>query len=214
VRALSRRSGDCTTNGHARTVAKAQAKLDELEAAFERARTAYTQAKAALDKKRQALSQWDDELKRLEGRAAKLVKDERDTDATLAKLLTAHPWVEQERQFFGKAHTECVVRARVWLTRARRYDFEDKDIEGSRERHKQLEHKQAELARKINKKALAMMEKAELEYDDLDKKRRIIERDRATIERVIEGLDKKKNEALLTTYEKVNKVRLSLCQRR
>ena len=59
-----------------------------------------------------------------------------------------------------------------------------------------------------------MMEKAELEYDDLDKKRRIIERDRATIERVIEGLDKKKNEALLTTYEKVNKVRLSLCQRR
>ena len=82
------------------------------------------------------------------------------------------------------------------------------------------------------------MEKAELEYDDLDKKRRIIERlvffllcvvifaelspfhvkqksnwfffpksnrDRATIERVIEGLDKKKNEALVTTYEKVNK---------
>ena len=71
----------------------------------------------------------------------------------------------------------------------------------------QLENKQAELARKINKKALAMMEKAELEYDDLDKKRRIIERDRATIERVIEGLDKKKNEALLTTFEKVNKVR-------
>ena len=65
-----------------------------------------------------------------------------------------------------------------------------------------------------------MMEKAEMEYDDLDKKRRIIERDRgtsrrslallttatATIERVIEGLDKKKNEALMTTYEKVNKV--------
>jgi len=124
-------------NATARPVAKAQAKLDELEAAFERARTAYTHAKAALDKKRQALSQWDDELqqleakhgrfceaereadnelKRLEGRAAKLIKDERDTDATLAKLLTAHPWVEQERQFFGKAHTECVVCvcARAW----------------------------------------------------------------------------------------------------
>ena len=31
----------------------------------------------------------------------------------------------------------------------------------------------------------------------------------ATIERVIDGLDKKKNEALITTYEKVNKVPLS-----
>ena len=37
------------------------------------------------------------------------------------------------------------------------------------------------------------------------KKKRIIEDDRYTIEKVIEGLDQKKNEALHSTYKKVNK---------
>jgi hypothetical protein len=36
--------------------------VDELEAKFEKARASYTQAKAALDKRRAALAHWDDEV--------------------------------------------------------------------------------------------------------------------------------------------------------
>jgi structural maintenance of chromosome 2 len=72
-------------------------------------------------------------------------------------------------------------------------------------KHKELEDIHNNLSRSINKKALAMMEKAEEEYDSLDRKRRTIESDRIAIERVISGLDKKKNEALVAAYEKVNK---------
>merc|ERR1712232_579052 len=64
---------------------------------------------------------------------------------------------------------------------------------------------QEEIGQKINKKVMGMIEKAEQEYTDLNRKRAIIEKDRQTIERVIEGLDKKKNEALRTTWEKVNR---------
>jgi structural maintenance of chromosome 2 len=45
---------------------------------------------------------------------------------------------------------------------------------------------------------------SEEEYDALDRKRRTIENDRIAIERVISGLDKKKNEALESAYIKVN----------
>jgi structural maintenance of chromosome 2 len=75
----------------------------------------------------------DIELKRLEGRAQKCLKDEKEADTSLARLLTVHPWMESERQFFGKAHTE--------------YDFEDKDLDALRERHKDMEKKQADMVR-------------------------------------------------------------------
>lgn len=49
-----------------------------------------------------------------------------------------------------------------------------------------------------------MFEKAEQEFKELVKKRDIIERDRRTIEAVIGELDHKKNEALKSTWLKVN----------
>ena len=50
-----------------------------------------------------------------------------------------------------------------------------------------------------------MMEKAESEYEELLKKREIIEKDKSQIEKVIEELDVKKKKTLATTYAKVNR---------
>ena len=59
------------------------------------------------------------------------------------------------------------------------------------------------MGRHINKKLMTMLEKAEGEYQDLLKKKRIIEKDKAQIQHVIEELENKKNEALQRTYMKV-----------
>lgn len=59
------------------------------------------------------------------------------------------------------------------------------------------------MGRHINKKVMTMLEKAEGEYQDLLKKKRIIEKDKAQIQHVIEELENKKNEALQRTYMKV-----------
>lgn len=67
----------------------------------------------------------------------------------------------------------------------------------------QLQSEQEKLGRHINKKVMTMLEKAEGEYQDLLKKKRIIEKDKAQIQHVIEELENKKNEALQRTYMKV-----------
>jgi structural maintenance of chromosome 2 len=47
--------------------------------------------------------------------------------------------------------------------------------------------------------------RAEQEYQELMEKKKIIENDKAKIEAVIRELEEKKNEALNTTWQKVNK---------
>merc|ERR1712048_247703 len=69
----------------------------------------------------------------------------------------------------------------------------------------ELEKLQNKLGKNINKKAMAMFEKAEQEYKDLLQKRDIILNDRRTIEQVIKDLDEKKGETLRRTWAKVNK---------
>ena len=57
----------------------------------------------------------------------------------------------------------------------------------------------------INKKVMNMLDKAESEYVDLISKRNVVESDRAKIEKVIGELEVKKNQALQTTWIKVNR---------
>jgi len=102
-----------------------------------------------------------------------------------------HKWIEEEREFFGKPHTD--------------YDFAVKDIKAMRAREKEVREEQQMLSNSINKKVMGMFDKAEQEYQQLMEKKRIITNDKAKIEAVIKELDEKKNEALVATYEKVNK---------
>jgi len=60
-------------------------------------------------------------------------------------------------------------------------------------------------AKKINKKVMGMIEKAEGEYTELLRKRKVVENDKKKIEQVIENLDMKKKVELERTWKKVNK---------
>merc|ERR1712194_734522 len=64
---------------------------------------------------------------------------------------------------------------------------------------------QKTLGKNINKKAMAMFEKAEQEYQELLQKRDIILNDKCKIEEVIADLDEKKIETLRHAWSKVNK---------
>ena len=66
------------------------------------------------------------------------------------------------------------------------------------------EEAQASLSKRINKKVIAMFDKAEAEFKALQEKRRIVLNDRHKIEAVISELDEKKREALEVTWNKVN----------
>jgi structural maintenance of chromosome 2 len=149
----------------------------------------------ALKKRRDQLSRQAAEcaleMKKCEAKIARSQQETKEKKAKCTAYADKYEWIASERSSFGKAHTD--------------YDFDAVDPKKASSTLAKLQEEQAGLSKKINKKVMGMFEKAEQEFKELVKKRDIIEKDRRTIEAVISELDHKKNEALKTTWQKVNK---------
>merc|ERR550537_1038078 len=131
------------------------------------------------------------EQRRLTHKLQQLEKEDKEAGGTVARMEQEFPWIEKDRAHFGKPGTD--------------FDFEANNYPESKERFTKLTNQQSRLSKSINKKAMAMFEKAEQEYKDLLEKREIIMNDKKKIEHVIKDLDKKKIETLRKTWAKVNK---------
>jgi structural maintenance of chromosome 2 len=131
------------------------------------------------------------EQKRLNHKLQLLEKEDKEAGGTVARMEQEYPWIETDKAHFGKPGTD--------------YDFQAHDYQQCKERCTKLNQQQSRLSKSINKKAMAMFEKAEQEYKDLLEKREIIMNDKKKIEAVIKDLDKKKIETLRKTWAKVNK---------
>eukprot|EP00624_Nannochloropsis_granulata_P000256 evm.model.NODE_10904_length_5915_cov_18.506340.1 len=194
--------------GLAKLVAEVQAMEEDLKEKREK----YEEAKHVLAEAKQQLAVCDKQIQKLEvenGKAEKGVsvaeiegkklenkigrfqKDKAAARRALTSLLEKHTWVETEKQFFGRPHTD--------------YDFEARNPAKAHHLLGKLQEEQAGLAKNINKKVMAMIEKVEGEYEELGKKLEIIDNDKVKMMSVIEELEMKKNEALQTTWVKVNK---------
>ncbi|KAK1271748.1 Structural maintenance of chromosomes protein 2-2 [Acorus gramineus] len=131
------------------------------------------------------------ERKKLENEVKRVEMEQKDCSLKVDKLLEKHSWIAAEKQLFGKSGTD--------------YDFSSRDTQKSREAFEKLQAEQAGLEKRINKKVMAMFEKAEDQYNDLISKKNIIQNDKSKIKKVIEELDEKKKETLKETWIKVNR---------
>ncbi|XP_038876915.1 structural maintenance of chromosomes protein 2-1-like [Benincasa hispida] len=136
------------------------------------------------------LSEMSIERKRMENEVKRLEMEKKDCSVRVDKLVEKHAWIASEKQLFGKSGTD--------------YDFESRDPLKATEELGILEAQQSSLEKRVNKKVMAMFEKAEDEYNDLMSKKNIIEKDKSKIKKVIEELDEKKKETLKVTWVKVN----------
>uniref|UniRef100_A0A3Q3BJP5 Structural maintenance of chromosomes protein n=1 Tax=Kryptolebias marmoratus TaxID=37003 RepID=A0A3Q3BJP5_KRYMA len=118
-------------------------------------------------------------------------KHHRESQDAVTRMLEEHDWIHSERQFFGQPNTS--------------YDFKTNNPREAGQRLKKLEETTTKLERNVNKRAMNMLNEAEERYNDLMKKKRIVENDKAKILQTIEELDQKKNEALNLAWQKVNK---------
>merc|ERR1719359_2818800 len=118
------------------------------------------------------------EQRRLTHKIQLLEKEDKEAGGTVARMEQEYPWIEKDGPHFGKPGTD--------------FDFEANDYQQCKERFTKLTSQQSRLSKSINKKAMAMFEKAEQEYKDLLEKREIIMNDKKKIEHVIKDLDKKK----------------------
>ncbi|CAH9090746.1 unnamed protein product [Cuscuta epithymum] len=130
------------------------------------------------------------EKKKLENEVKHMEMDQKDCSLKVEKLLEKNAWITSEKQLFGKSGTD--------------YDFSSCNPRKTKDDFEKLQAEQSGLEKRVNKKVMAMFEKAEEEYNDLIAKKNIIEKDKAKIKKVIEELDEKKKETLKITWEKVN----------
>eukprot|EP00571_Detonula_confervacea_P010985 CAMPEP_0172303930 /NCGR_PEP_ID=MMETSP1058-20130122/5417_1 /TAXON_ID=83371 /ORGANISM="Detonula confervacea, Strain CCMP 353" /LENGTH=1214 /DNA_ID=CAMNT_0013014967 /DNA_START=165 /DNA_END=3809 /DNA_ORIENTATION=+ len=201
------------------SVAVAQNALDaakEEEASFEmkvgQLKAVWEEAKALLDELEKKLKTCSQELGALSKQKAKLIKkaesaeiegkkmsikitkfhsEQAKAEKFLKSMVNKYAWIETEKEAFGIPGGD--------------YDFEETNPEGMSKHLKGLQAEQSSLVKKINKKVMGMIEKAEGEYTELLRKRKVVENDKKKIETVIENLDVKKKVELERTWRKVNK---------
>ncbi|KAI3693000.1 hypothetical protein L6452_32826 [Arctium lappa] len=130
------------------------------------------------------------ERKKLENEVKRMEMEQKDCSLKVDKLIEKHAWITSEKQLFGRSGSD--------------YDFTSRDPHKARDQFEKLQAEQAGLEKRVNKKVMAMFEKAEDEYNDLISKKNIIENDKSKIKLVIEELDEKKKETLKVTWVKVN----------
>jgi len=186
--------------------------LEELKAAAATAKEAVAEAAAAVKAQKGTLAAQNKEIQdmaarrdacgksvseakleviQVEHKLNKLKSDAKSAENQVAQMLADYEWIAADRKFFGQANTA--------------YDFTATDpVEAGRSIQK-LEETKTRLGKSVNMRAMNMLGKAEEQYNDLMRKKRIVENDKAKIETVIRELDEKKKEALKLAWEQVNK---------
>ncbi|KAL5486574.1 hypothetical protein EMCRGX_G019076 [Ephydatia muelleri] len=154
-----------------------------------------------MNKELQALeTQWKDvekdkathirEIKELEHNIAKFQRECREAAQRVEDLLAKHDWIATEKQYFGKANTA--------------YDFGAYNLKEATRKLTRLQEEKDTLSKNVNMRAMNMLGKAEEKYNDLMKKKSIVENDKSKIGELIAELDQKKNEALKGAHQRVN----------
>jgi len=117
--------------------------------------------------------------------------DVKAADRRVVQYKEQHEWIAEDEKFFGVANTA--------------YDFNVTDPEEAGRRIQKLEATKDKLGKSVNMRAMNMLGKAEEQYMDLCRKKKIVENDKEKIQNVIAELDEKKKTALRQAWEQVNK---------
>jgi len=131
------------------------------------------------------------DVKKKSIKVTKFHKDISNAEKHIVVLDKKYEWIRHEKEMFGKEGGD--------------YDFEASDPSEMSHQLKSLQDEQTKLEKRTNKKVMGMIEKAEDEYSELMRKRRVVENDKKKIESVIEELDEKKKTELERTWVKVTR---------
>uniref|UniRef100_H2ZTG1 Structural maintenance of chromosomes 2 n=2 Tax=Latimeria chalumnae TaxID=7897 RepID=H2ZTG1_LATCH len=189
-----------------------QGQIDGMASEVAQNKEAVKKAQEDLSKQKEAIQAQDNEIKTKSAEAARLgeqskelqlkikelehsiskhKRESADAAAKVSKMLKEYEWIEAEKRLFGQPNTA--------------YDFKTNNPKEAGQRLQKLQEKKEKLGRNVNMRAMNMLTEAEERYNDLMKKKRIVENDKSKILATIEELDQKKNEALNIAWQKVNK---------
>ncbi|NXV50239.1 SMC2 protein, partial [Uria aalge] len=151
---------------------------------------AITAKSAEIEKYREQNNELQLKLKALEHSIGKHKQETADAATKLTKMLKEYEWIASEKALFGQPNTA--------------YDFKANDPKEASQKLQKLQEKKEKLGRNVNMAAMNMLSETEERYNDLMKKKRIVENDKSKILATIEELDQKKTQALHIAWKKVN----------
>ncbi|NXJ98306.1 SMC2 protein, partial [Corythaixoides concolor] len=129
-------------------------------------------------------------IRALEHKISKHQQETTDATAKVTKMLEEYEWIASEKSLFGQPNTA--------------YDFKTNDPTEASEKLQKLQEKKDKLKKNVNMRAMNMLSETEERYNDLMRKKRIVENDKIKILATIEELDQRKSEALNSAWKKVN----------
>jgi structural maintenance of chromosome 2 len=130
-------------------------------------------------------------IKELEHKKKSLNEQLEQSKLALVKLADSNEWIDEEKATFGNVNTV--------------YDFEKQNIKEVQHRLHDIKKRKEVLSKQVDMRAMGQLAKKEDEYDELNKKRIIVLKDRATLESTIEDLEKLKMEVLLKAFDSITK---------
>jgi len=119
------------------------------------------------------------ELKQVDHQIQRFHKEQKDTLKLIENLEHKFPWIETDKSLFGKEGTD--------------YDFKANDPSEASLSLTKIQEELSKLSRSINKKVMAMLEKAEQDFEDLIKKKTRVEDDKKINHFILSRIGTKKN---------------------
>eukprot|EP00669_Euglena_mutabilis_P011699 TRINITY_DN6309_c0_g1_i1.p2 TRINITY_DN6309_c0_g1~~TRINITY_DN6309_c0_g1_i1.p2 ORF type:complete len:430 (+),score=244.88 TRINITY_DN6309_c0_g1_i1:443-1732(+) len=170
---------------------KAKDALDAGNARLQRESEVLTRKQEEVDQAAQREEELNRELKGLDHATHALQRELAGLRDYIARLLKENDWIPQHAHLFGVAGTE--------------FDFSRQTLRDATKELQDMQTAQKDQAKTVNKKAVLVFENVQQEYTDLQSKKMQVEKDKETIEKVIEELDQKKKAQLHETHAKVTR---------
>ncbi|THG98165.1 hypothetical protein EW026_g3966 [Hermanssonia centrifuga] len=175
---------------HEASFATAERKLQEERATLTRFDNELKELEGVIKAKKQAISDADLEIKKLEHDVQTLHKERTTAANFVTNLEKQYDWIEEEHELFGKPGSQ--------------YDFSTVDVNRLKDKARELESQQKGMKKKINPKVITMIDSVEKREASLKKMLSTVMKDKEKIEQTIEELDRYKLDALDKTWTKVN----------
>ncbi|NWY71528.1 SMC2 protein, partial [Erithacus rubecula] len=172
------------------SVERAQKELAKQKEVIALHNNAIKEKSAEMVKYREQNNELQLKVKELEHSITKCQQDAADAAAKVVKMLKEYKWIASDKPLFGQPNTV--------------YDFKNSNPKEAMQKLQKLQEHKEELERNVNTRAMNMLSDVEERYNDLMKKKRIVENDKIKILAVIEELDRKKKQTLEIAWKKVN----------
>lgn len=180
------------------TSATASAEIAELKKRIKEQKDSiaskHTEMKKTLARKDKLLKRNDDlelQIKKKETEVSKFRNEIKEHEETMAAMKEQHKWIETDETYFGGRNTK--------------YDYSKENPKTAGERLREKNEIYNKMKKRINEKAMMLLEREEEELKSVRDRKDIVENDRKKIKGILKGLDAEKMELLRKAWQEVDK---------